>query len=97
MITIMDIRCHVSSESNFVHHEYLHPNLCRQCLLKVGIIVDESTMSEGLTKYDLWFQLAFQSWEVWELQDRILSMWERKEVKGQRLKKAKLDPQVNMK
>ena len=49
--------------------------------------MDESTRSEGLRKYDLWFQL----------QDRIFSMWQRKEVKGQRSKKAKLDPQVEMK
>ena len=86
----------------FFHHEYLdalqksggrlHPNLRRQCLLEVGIAVDESTRSEGLRKYDSWFQLAFRSGEVWELQDRIFSMWERKEVKGQRSKKAKLDP-----
>ena len=49
----------------FFHHEYLdalqkyggrlHPNLCRQSLLKVGIAVDESMRSEGLRKYDLWF------------------------------------------
>ena len=91
----------------FFHHEYLdalqkgggrlRPNLRRQCLLEIGIAVDESTSSEGLRKYDLWFQLAFRYGEVWELQDRIFSMWERKEVKGQRSKKAKLDPQVEMK
>ena len=91
----------------FFHHEYLdalqkpgrrlHPNLRRQCLLEVGITVDESTRSEGLRKYDSWFQMAFRSGEVWELQDRIFSIWEQKEVKGQRSKKAKLDPQVEMK
>ena len=53
----------------FFHHKYLdalqrygprlHLGLRRQCLLEVGIIVDESTKSEGLRKYDLWFQLAF--------------------------------------
>ena len=53
----------------FFHHEYLdalqrygpklHPGLCRQCLLEVGIAVDESTKSKGLRKYDSWFQLAF--------------------------------------
>ena len=75
----------------------LHPNLHRQCLLEVGIAVDESTRSEGLRKYDSWFQLAFRSWEVRELQDLILSMWERKEVKGQRSKKEKWDPQIEMK
>ena len=75
----------------------LHPNLRRQCLLEVGIAVDESTRSEGLRKYDSWFQLDFRSGEVWEVQDRIFSMWERKEVKGQRSKKAKLDLQVEMK
>ena len=72
----------------------LHPNLRRQCLLEVGITVDESMRSEALRKYDSWFQLAFRSREVWELQDHIFSMWERKEVKGQRSKKAKVDPQV---
>ena len=91
----------------FFHHEYLdalqkrggrlHPNLRQQCLLEVGIAKDESTRSEGLRKYDSWFQLAFRSGEVWELQDRIFSMWERKEVKGQWSKKAKWDPQVEMK
>ena len=35
--------------------------------------------------------------EFWELQDRIFNMWEWKEVKGQRSKKPKLDPQVEMK
>ena len=75
----------------------LHPNLHWQCLLEVGITVDESTRFEGLRKYDSWFQLAFWSGEVWELQDRIFSMWEQKEVKGQWSKKAKLDPQVEMK
>ena len=91
----------------FFHHEYLdalqksggrlHPNLHRQCLLKVDIAVVESTRYEGLRKYDSCFQLAFRSGEVQELQDRIFSMWEQKEVKGQRSKKAKLDPQVEMK
>ena len=91
----------------FFHHEYLdalqrfgpklNPGLRRQCLLEVGIAVDESTKSEGLRKYDSWFQLAFRTGEVWDLQDRIFGMWERKEVKGQRAKKAKVDPQVEMK
>ena len=91
----------------FFHHEYLdalqkygprlHPNLRRQCLLEVNIVVNESMRSKGLRKYDSWFQLAFRSGEVWELQDRIFSMWERKEVKGQRSKKVKLDSQVEMK
>ena len=35
--------------------------------------------------------------EVRESQDRIFSMWERKEVKGQSSKKEKLDPHVGMK
>ena len=39
----------------------------------------------------------FRIGEVWDLQDRLFSMWERKEIKGQRSKKAKLDPQVEMK
>ena len=64
---------------------------------EVGIVVTENTRSEGLSKYDSWFQLVFQSGEVWELQDCIFSMWEQKEVKGQRSKKEKLDPQVEMK
>ena len=64
---------------------------------EVGIVVTENTRSEGLSKYDSWFQLVFQSGEVWELQDRIFSMRERNEVKGQRSKKEKLDPLVEMK
>ena len=35
--------------------------------------------------------------EVWDLQDKIFSMWERKEVKGQRAKKARVDPEVEIK
>ena len=30
--------------------------------------------------------------EVWNLQDKIFSMWEQKEIKDQCPKKAKLDP-----
>ena len=66
-------------------------------MLEVGIVVDESTKSEGLRKYDSWFQLAFRLGEVWDLQDKIFSMWERKEVKGQRAKKARVDPEVEIK
>ena len=94
------------SESDFFHHEYLdalqsyglrlHLGLRRQCLLEVGITVDESTKFEGLRKYDLWFQLAFRTREVWDLQDKIFSMWDRKEVKGKQAKKAKVDPQVEI-
>ena len=60
-------------------------------------MVDESTKSEGLRKYDSWFQLAFRLEEVWELHHKIFNMWERKEVKGKRTKKAKVDPQVEIK
>ena len=87
----------------FFHHEYLDvlqrfgPMLHQQCLLDVGIAVNESTRSEGLRKYDSWFQLAFRIGEVWDLQDKIFSMWEWKEVKGKRSKKAKLNPQVEIK
>ena len=45
----------------------------------------------------MWSHLAFKTEEVWDLQDKIVSMWERKEVKGQRSKKAKVDRQVEMK
>ena len=34
---------------------------------------------------------------VWDLQDQIFSMWESKEVKGQRQKKCKVDPQLELK
>ena len=34
---------------------------------------------------------------MWDLQDKIFSMWERKEVKSQPSKKAKVDPQVEIK
>ena len=77
----------------FFHHEYLdyeqkfgvklHPGLRRQCLHEVGIVVDDNVKSDGLGKYELWFQLAFRDGEVWDLQDQIFLMWESKEVKGQ--------------
>ena len=34
---------------------------------------------------------------LWDLQDQIFTMWENKEVKGQKVKKGKLDPQVEAK
>ena len=59
------------------HHEYLdaldhfgprlHPSLCRQCVLEVGIAIDASAKSEGLQKYDSKFQLAFRTGEVRDL------------------------------
>ena len=42
-------------------------------------------------------QLAFRDGEVWDLQDQIFTMWENKEVKGQRQKKVKVDPQLELK
>ena len=67
-ITIIDIRYHVLSEYLDTLKRYgsnLHPSLRRQCLLEVGIVADKSTKSEGLRKYDSWFQLAFRTSEVW--------------------------------
>ena len=55
---------------------------CKDNLLAVGIVVDESTKSEALRKYDSWFQVTFKTGEFWDLQDRIFSMWERKEING---------------
>ena len=67
MITNKNMSC--IERIRFFHHEYLdtlqrygprlHPGLRRQCLLEVGITIDESTKSEGLRKYDSWLQLAF--------------------------------------
>ena len=91
----------------FFHHEFLdckqkfgvklHPGLRRQCLHEVGIVVDDNVKSDGLRKYEPWFQLAFRDGEVWDLQDQIFSMWESKEIKGQRQKKCKVDPQLELK
>ena len=91
----------------FFHYEYLdalrqygsklHPGLRKHCLNEVGIVTDESVKSEGLRKYEPWFQLAFRDGKVWDLQDIIFSMWENKEVKGQKVKKGKVDPQVDVK
>ena len=63
----------------FFHQKYLDAlqnfgprlrlGLRQQCLLEVGIAVDESTKSEGVREYDSWFQLAFRTGEVWDLQD----------------------------
>ena len=84
----------------FFHHEYLdvkqnhraklYPALRRQCLHEVGIAVDDQVKSEGIRKYESWFQLAFRDGEVWELQEEIFTMWENKKVKGQRQKKLKV-------
>ena len=84
----------------FFHHKYLevkqkhggnlYPALGRQCLHEVGIVVDDQVKSEGIRKYESWFQLAFRDGEVWELQEEIFTMWENKKVKGQRQKKLKV-------
>ena len=90
----------------FFHHEYLdektkfgaklYPALRRQCLHEVGIVVDDAVKSDGIRKYEPWFQLAFRDGGVWDLQDQIFTMWENKEVKGQRQKKSKFDPQLEL-
>ena len=46
-------------------------------------MVDDNVKSDGLQKYESWFQLAFRDGEVWDLQDQIFSMWENKDIKGQ--------------
>ena len=86
----------------FFHHEYLDvkqrvgpkllPALRHQCLHEVGIVVDDAVKSDGIRKYESWFQLAFRDGVVWELQGQIFTMWGNKEVKGQRQKKGKVDP-----
>ena len=63
-----------------------------QCLHEVGVIVDDNVKSDGLRKYEYWFQLAFKDGEVWDLQDQIFTMWENKEVKGQRQKNSCVAP-----
>ena len=57
-------------------------------------MVDDAVKLNGIHKYESSFQLAFRDGEVWELQDQIFTMWENKEVKGQRQKKSKVDPQL---
>ena len=75
----------------------LYPALRRQCLHEVGIVVDDAVKSDGIRKYESWFQLTFRDGAVWDLQDQIFTMWENKEVKGQRQKKSKVDPQLGLK
>ena len=50
--------------------------LRHQCLHEFGIVVDDNLKSDGLRKYESWFQLAFRDVEVWDLQDQIFTMWE---------------------
>ena len=40
---------------------------------------------------------GFQGWNVSDLQAMIFTMWENKEVKGQKIKKGKVDPHVDVK
>ena len=90
----------------FFHHEYLdalqthgpklYPALRRQCLYEVGILIYDTVESDGIRKYESWFQLAFRDGVVWDLQDQIFSMWENKEVNGQKQKKSKVDPQLEL-
>ena len=63
MITNKNMSC--IERIRFFHHEYLdalqrygpgpHLGLHLQCLLEVGIAIDERTKLEGLRKYDSWF------------------------------------------
>ena len=75
----------------------MFPALRRQLLHDVGIVIDDAVKSDGIYKYESWFQLAFRDGVVWELQDQIFTMWENKEVKGQRQRKGKVDPQLELK
>ena len=52
------------------------PGTTSQCLHEVGIVVDDAIKSDGIRKYESWFQLAFRDGEVWDLQDQIFTMWE---------------------
>ena len=91
----------------FFHHEYLdskekyglklHPMLKRQCLHEVGIVVDDNVKSGGLRKYESWFQLVFRDGDVWDLRAQIFTMWENKEIKGQRQKRSRVDLQRELK
>ena len=63
---------------------------------EVGIVIDDTVKLDGLRKYEPWFQLAFRDGRVWDHQDRIFTMWENIEVKGQKVKKGKVDPQVEV-
>ena len=91
----------------FFHHEYLdvkqkigtklYPTLRRQCLHEVGLVVNNAVKLDGIRKYESWFQLAFRNGEVWDLQDQIFTMWENKEVKGERQKQYKVDTQLELK
>ena len=104
-----DYRQKISSieRIQFFHHKYLDIKqrsgtklfsaLQCQCLHEVGILVDDVVNSDGIRKYESWFQLAFRDGEVWNLQDQIFTMWENKEVKGQRQKTSKVDPQLELK
>ena len=75
----------------FFHHVYLdalqknggrlYLNLRRQCLLEVGITVDDKHEVRRTNEIRLLVSIGLSIKEVWELQDRIFSMWEWKEVK----------------
>ena len=60
-------------------------------------MVDDQVKSGGIRKYESWFQLSFRDGEMWELQDQIFTIWENKGVKGQRQKKSKVDPHLELK
>ena len=52
----------------------LNPVLRHQYLHEVCIVVDDNVKSDGLRKYESWFQLAFRDGDVWDLQDQIFTM-----------------------
>ena len=91
----------------FFRHEYLdskdkcgmklNPMLKRQCLREVGIVVDDNVKSDVLRKYKSWFQLVFRDGDVWDLRAQIFTMWENKEIKGQRQKRSRVDLQRELK
>ena len=83
---IIDKQCLVSNASDsftmsiLMHYKGLDLGFTQ---MEVGIVVDESTKLDGLSKFDSQFQLTFGIGEVWDLQDKIFSFWD---VNGQRRK-----------
>lgn len=77
----------------YVHNEYISMRSQdlkadrmwrREVCKKIGLRIEESKLADSLRWHDNLFQIAFRDGEIWDLQEKIFSKWERWEIKGQK-------------
>jgi hypothetical protein len=72
-----------------IHALFLEANMSRtkelkyRCCAELGLKVNLDNR-DSLSKYDPMFQIAFRTGEIWDLQDKIFTMWINFETLGQK-------------